>query len=430
MPKRLCWCVALLLLVGVAALASRDDHFQPHQFDWPQWQGPQRNAISQEKGLLQKWPEEGPPLVWRAEGVGGGYSAPSVAAGRVFGLGFVDSDEVVWALDEQNGHQLWSTPIGPARWSGSPQGKAGPHSTPTVAGNVLFAEGINGDVVCLEAATGKLHWRKSLPHDFGGKMMSRWGWSESPLVDDNKVVVTPGGDKATLVALNKDNGEVLWTSLVPGHDKAGYSSVVISYALGVKQYVQLTGSGLIGVRASDGKFLWRYDRMANHTANISTPIVHGDYVFASTAYKGGSALVKLVQANGGIDAQEVWFNPRFQNHHGGVVLVGEYLYGGQGQNQGAPTCLEFETGNVVWQHRAPGSGSAGIAYADGQLYYHYQNGVMALIAATPKGYELNGKFETPDNSGKPGWAHPIIANGKLYVRDQDKLFCYNVKQGG
>lgn len=425
MAKRLLWCAAVCFTFTAIALAAGPSGSS----DWPQWQGPHRDAISPETGLLQKWPADGPPLVWRAEGLGGGYSAPAVTGGRIFGLGFVNGDEVLWALDEQNGHSLWSARIGVGRWAGANNGNAGPHSTPTVSGDLIFAEGINGDLVCVEAATGKTRWHKNLPQDFGGQMMSGWGWSESPLVDGDRVIVTPGAPTATMVALDKKNGDVVWTSVAPQHDKAGYSSIVISHALGIKQYVQLTGRGLIGVRASDGKFLWRYDRMANRVANISTPIVKGDYVFGSTAYGGGSALVKLVRNEDGINAEEVWLNKRFQNHHGGVVLVKGHLYGGNGQNAGRPTCLDFMTGKIVWEHAAPGGGSAGLTYADGQLYYHYErSGLMALIAASPKGYQLDGRFDLPDDSGKPGWAHPVIANGNLFVRDQDKLFCYNVKR--
>lgn len=413
--------LAWTALVAACALA-------PDSFDWPQWQGPHRDEICRETGLLHKWPEAGPPLLWKATGLGEGYSTPSVAGGRMFTMGNVGGDERVMALDANSeGKQLWSTVVGPVRSRGGDY--PGPRCTPTVDGDLVYALGIMGDLLCLETATGKVRWRKSLRRDFGGEMMSIWGFSESPLIDGDKLICTPGGPKATLAALNKLTGDVIWQARVPGADKAAYSSVVVAEVDGLRQYVQLVAKGVIGVDARDGRFLWRYDRMANRVANIPTPLVRGNLVFCSTDYGAGSALVRLTREGENVRAEEVYFTKAFQNHHGGFVLVGEYVYGGHGQNQGVPTCLKFDTGEIVWQQkRSPGEGSAAVLFADGALYLRYQNGLMVFVEATPAGYQERSRFNLPDQSGKPSWPHPVIAGGRMYIRDQDTLLCFDVKQ--
>jgi outer membrane protein assembly factor BamB len=286
----------------------------------------------------------------------------------------------------------------------------------------------------LESATGKVHWKLNYQKDFDG-VEPVWGFGESPLVDGDRLICTPNGKDAMVVALNKLTGEPIWKCAVPefgkkGKDNAGgYSSVVISEGAGVKQYVQLIGRGLIGVAAADGHFLWGYDKFANTVANISTPIVSGDYVFGSTAYGGGSGLVKLSKGDDGVTAEEVYFlKPNvLSNHHGGMVLVGDCLYGGTGQNRGNPICVEFLTGAVKWKEdHAPAGGSAAVVYADGKLYFRYDKGTMALIDASPDAFKLISTFKIPDVK-RPSWSHPVIAGGKLYLREQDHLLCYKLK---
>ncbi|NBV21425.1 MAG: polyvinylalcohol dehydrogenase [Proteobacteria bacterium] len=400
--------------------------------DWPQWRGPKQDGISTEKGLLKEWPSDGPPLAWRVNGVGSGMSSVSVANGRIYTLGKRNRDGVqgvyVTALNLADGKEYWSTAI-------TTGGGPNPNGTPTVDGKLLYAVGNNGDLACLETDTGKLVWKKSYAKDFGGKCMSGWGYSESPLVDGDRLIVVPGAPDAGIAALNKQTGEVLWKSEIPeigraGKDGAGYTGVVISQGAGVKQYVTLVGRGLVGVRASDGKFLWGYNRIANGTADIPTPIVKGDYVFGSSGYgDGGTALVKLLKDGDGVKAQEVYYLKagELQNHHGGMILLGDYVYLGHGHNNGFPTCVELMTGKVVWgKERGPGTGSAAIVMADGNLYFRYEDAVMALIEATPKGYHLKSSFTLASKAGK-SWPHPVIHDGKLYIRDQDNLLCYDVK---
>jgi outer membrane protein assembly factor BamB len=291
-----------------------------------------------------------------------------------------------------------------------------------------------GDLVCVQAADGKEIWRKSFTNDFGGSMPG-WKYCESPLVDGDRLICTPGGREATIVALDKKTGELIWKCAVPDGPGGGYgySSIVISQAAGVRQYVQLLGAGVgcVGVAAADGTFLWGYARVGNGTASIPTPIVDGDYVFCSSGYGTGSALLKLSRDDGGMKAEEVYFlnGNEFQNHHGGMVHIGKYVFAGHGHNNGFPICIEMKTGKIVWggDKRGPGTGSAAVVYADGQLYFRYDNGLVALISATPEGYHLNGTFDLPNVDG-PSWSHPVVAGGKLYLREQDNLFVYDVRQ--
>lgn len=401
--------------------------------DWPDWRGPDRDAVSRETGLLQAWRAGGPPLAWQASGIGVGYSSVTVAGDRIYATGDKDGAQRVFALARDGGRILWQAKLGPTfeeRRGGGPRG------TPVYDDGRVFALGTDGELVCLEAATGKEVWRRSLTRDFGGQMMSHWMWSESPLVDGDRLVFTPGARDAALVAVAKATGKEIWRASVPdlgpaGKDGAAYSSIVVSHGGGVKQYVQLMGRGLVGIRASDGKFLWGYNRVANGVANVATPIVRGDLVFASTGYQTGSALIELERAgDGGVRAKERYFldAKTLQNHHGGLVLVGDHLYAGHGQNKGFPICVELETGKVAWggDIRNAGTDSATVLYADGRIYYRYQNGVILLVDASPGGYVERGTLEIPDVKD-PSWPHLAIAGGHLYVREQDRLYCYDLR---
>lgn len=404
--------------------------------EWPQWRGPNRDALSTETGLLKSWGEAGPPLAWKAAGLGTGFSSLSISGGKIFSMGDRGGSQYVIGMNLADGKILWSTKVGPPH----DDEYGGPRGTPTVDGDLLYAIGTEGDLVCLETATGRERWRKSLSGEFGGRTPG-WKFAESPLVDGNKLVFTPGSREAGMVAVDKKTGKEIWRAAfenlgLKGLDEAPYASIVISQAAGVRQYVQLTARGLVGVRASDGKFLWGYNRIANRTATIPTPIVKGDYVFTSSGYNTGAALLKLTAAGSGpdatVNATEVYFlEPRtFQNHHGGMVLVGDHIYAGHGHNNGLPICIEFMTGKVVWggDTRTPGAtGSAAVLYADGHLYFRYQNGVMALLEATPAGLKQTGTFPIPGAGTPPSWSHPVIFGGKLYLREQDNLFAYNIK---
>lgn len=403
--------------------------------NWPEFRGPARDAVSRETGLLKSWPDSGPKLLWKLEGLGKGLSAVSIANGRLFTMSDRPSDngedkQFVLAYNLRNQKLLWATPIGP-NYNGGPPG---PRCTPTVGGRLVYALGTEGDLACLNASDGTIRWKKNIVEEFGGKMMSGWKYSESPLDDGNKIICTPGGENAMMVALNKSNGETIWKCAVPklgdkGSDGAGYSSAVVAEIDGVRQYVQLVGRGVIGVDAKTGRLLWGYNNVANNVANIPNPVVRGPYVFATTAYSTGAALLKIVRNGESFEAREVYFiDPKdFQNHHGGVVLVGDYIYAGHGPNKGDPACIELATGKVVWKQRSPSRGSAAVLYADGNLIFRYDRGEVLLVEATPEEFRIKGRFEPLRGKG-PAWAHPVIHNGRLYLRHSDILACYDVRE--
>lgn len=612
--KRFAGVLALLLLAQRGICAGN--------FDWPQWQGPNRTAHSKETGLLKEWPKDGPPLAWKVKGLGGGDSGPSISAGRIYGMSTRGEDEFVWALSEKEGKEIWAVKIAPALPQNWPQSKEGPSATPTVDGDRLYVIGLAGNVACLQATDGKVVWQRSLVTDFGGSN-PMWNFRESPLVDGDKVICTPGAQDAMLVALDKLTGKTIWKSALPAssssetsapaapsgggggggrggfggfsiastvgpqmfsqadankdqklsraeftaladtwfdrldQDKSGkvtaaqfaerfydavpraenapgvdasaqrrpsrstapafvtatdtdkdgavtrvelkntftkwydqwdadktgalteeklraglnaalpapqfggaggaagggrgfggrggggggvggnagasYSSPIAIDFEGQRQYVQFTSKGVIGVAATDGKFLWRFDRPANYMGiNISTPLYHDGRVFAASAYNAGGGVAKLSKdGNGGIKAEEVWFSRNIENHHGGVVLIDGALFGANGGNGGGyPVCLDFQTGNVLWNERDSDKRrvkKGSVAVADGRIYYRAEDGPIVLIEPSRKEYLERGRFEQPDRTRLPAWAHPVIANGKLYIRDQDTLFCYDVK---
>jgi len=540
--------------------------------DWPQWQGPDRTAHSKETGLLKEWPKDGPPLAWKVKSLGGGDSTPSVASGRIYGMAHRGEDEVVWALSEKDGKELWAVRLGPAYTTSWHQSKEGPSATPTVDGDRLYVMGLAGNVACLRVADGQMLWQRHLMADFGGRM-PMWSYRESPLVDGDKVICTPGGTETTMVALNKLTGEVIWKNFVPEkagqtaparpenrpnvietdpllsaldkdrnkeiaaeelaaaptvlltldknqdgsltedevtpagaapggqgqgqgqgrrrggglmrmmkahsaldadqngsldaaeiknataalrkidanrdakltEDEAGmkhfgpqdtgaaYSSAIAIDFGGQRQYVQFLATTVAGVSAADGKLLWRYDKPANGMRlNISTPIFHDGHIFAASAYGAGGGLARLTKnSSGEFAAEEVWFSKNMENHHGGVILHDGALYGANGGNGGGYlACLDFKTGEVLWNERDADKRrvtKGSVAFADGRIYYRTEEGVILLIEPSRQEYLERGRFTQPERTDKPAWAHPVIANGKLYIRDQDTLFCYDVR---
>jgi outer membrane protein assembly factor BamB len=419
MSARWIWCLPFLFTACGSNPAPIEKPTRPQPFDWPQWQGPHRTNVSDETGLLKQWPAAGPALLWKAKGLGEGFSTPSVAGGRIYVMGNRGGKEYVIALDEDNGRQLWATATGRVRNGGG--GYPGPRCTPTVDGDRVYALGLNGDLVCLDVSLGQERWRKDLAADFGGRP-GNWGYSESPLIDGEKLVCTPGGPTATLVALNKLTGATVWQCPVPSGEPAAYASAVTADVGGQRQYVQFLSRGVGGVSAADGQFLWRYDRPANGTANCSTPVFHDNQVFAASGYGTGGGLARLTRKGDETRAQQVYDTRSMKNHHGGFVLVNGCVYGANDPNQ--LVCLDFATGQVKWDHRA---GKGSIAYADGRLYYRDQDVPMLLIEASPGGYVEKGRFDQSDRSSQPAWPHPVIANGRLYLRDQDVLLCYDVQ---
>lgn len=416
---RLVSCLLPVVILVLTAPAA--DALKPGPHDWPQWQGQDRTGISRETKLLSRWPKGGPKLAWETKGLGEGFTTPTVAAGRVFSMGNRGASEYVMAFSEKDGSELWTTVVGKVRSGGG--GYPGPRSSPTVDGDRVYALGLNGDLVCLETASGKEVWKRGLTEKELGGSVGSWGYSESPLIDGDRLLCTPGGRTATLAALNKKTGEVIWKGVVPQGDHAHYSSIIAAEVDGQKQYIQFLSGGVVGL-SGEGTFLWRYNAPHNGTANCSTPICHDNHVFAASGYGTGGGLAKLSKDREKYRAEEVYFTRNMKNQHGGMVLLDGYLYG---SDEGLLTCLNFKTGKVAWENRQPGKGS--IACADGKLYYRSESGPIVLVEANPEKYVELGRFEQPKKSGQPTWPHPVIANGKLYIRDQDMLYCYDVKRG-
>jgi outer membrane protein assembly factor BamB len=410
--------VLLMVLARASGSAARAD-------DWPQWRGVHRDGISNETGLLKSWPKDGPKQLWKNTTAGGGYSTPSVVGDRVYLMGDQDGQEYLIALLAEDGKEQWRTKIGPVGKNTGPQ-YPGARSTPTVDGDRVFTLGSDGDLACVAIGTGAVQWKKNLRTDFGGKV-GAWAYAESPLVDGDVLVCTPGGKDATLAALHKKTGETIWKAAVPEGDAAGYASAIAVEAGGRRQYVQFVANGLVGVDAKSGKFLWRYNKTKDQAATIPTPIFHDGCVFTSTS-RNGSGLVRI-KPDG---VEEVYYNKTSLNSIGTPVLIGDYLYATDAR--GDLVCMEFKTGEVKW--RNPSVGTASLCSAEGLLYVRSQGGsgfgpeksvFVALVEATPDGYKEHGRFEQPDHGKRPAWPHPVIANGRLYLRDQGVLLCYDVK---
>jgi outer membrane protein assembly factor BamB len=388
--------------------------------DWPQYRGPNRDNISTETGLLDRWPADGPKLEFSHDGYGEGYSSVALVGGSIFTLGSIGNDEVLFALNRDNGDVKWSRRLGQLRGDG--QG-GGPRSTPTVDNDRVYALSANGDLVCANVDTGEVVWELNILKEFEGNNIT-WGISESILIDDDKLICTPGGKTATMAALNKFTGKPIWRSVIDGTPSAAYSSAIAINVGGVRQYVNFVHTGVIGVRANDGTPLWGQNASANGTANCSTPVHSEGYVFTASGYGTGGALFQLQSNNNMLTRAETKYaTKQMKNHHGGMVLKDGYLYGFDEQ---ILTCLDLRSGKPAWQDRSVGKGS--LVMADGKLFLRSESGPIALAAATPRGYQELGRFEQPQRSNHPAWAHPVVAGGKLYIRDWDKLLVYNVKE--
>lgn len=390
--------------------------------DWPQWRGPARDGHSVSSRLLKQWPEQGPQVVWQVDNVGASYSSVSVADGRVFTMGNVDDEGRLICLDEQTGRTLWSIRP-PAENRVYTHGRGdGARGTPTVDGDRVYAIGGGGDVTCADAESGNVVWSLHMLDDLeGGRRPPGWGYSESPLIDGDRVIVTPGGPKGTVAALNKLTGDVIWRS-TDVTDGAHYSSAILAEVEGVRQIIQFTNSRVVGLDADTGRLLWDYSKSANRTANVATPIYADGHVFSSSAYGTGGGLVKLTRNGDEFTAEEVYFSNPMANHHGGIILVDGYMYG---FGSGGLLCMEFKTGDIAWRNRSVGKGS--LCYADGHLYCLSENNRLGLVEVNPSEYVEKGRIEIP-KSDFPSWAHPVVANGRLYIRDQDQLTCYEVSQ--
>jgi len=382
--------------------------------DWPQWRGPQRDGISRETGLLNEWPSGGPRQIWQTKGLGQGYSGLAIAQGRLFTQGQSADGQFVLALDIATGKRLWETPTGPAY---AQDRGAGPRGTPTLDGDRLFAMAGEGTLISLDAQTGKVMWKMNVMEKFGGQV-PHWGVSESPLVDGSNLIVTPGGPGAAIVALNKKTGDLVWKSQ---SDPAAYSSAIEAEVAGIRQIIAVTADAVVGLRASNGALLWKYDKASNRTANIATPIFQNGLVFLSSAYGTGCALLKLTAQGDSVNASEVYFTKEMQNHYSTSVVVDGNVYG---FSNAILTAMNLQSGQVEWRDRSVVKGS--VAYADGKLYLLSEDGVVGLAEATPAAYMEKSRFQIPRGEF-PTWTPPVISGGRLYLREQDNLYSFDIR---
>jgi outer membrane protein assembly factor BamB len=387
-----------------------------NSFEWPQWRGADRSGVSRETGLLKSWPSAGPRTLWSVSNLGEGYGCMAIRGDRIYVQGVQGRDSAVFCLNRGDGKTLWTTALA-ARLE-QDRG-SGPRGTPTLDDDRVLVLAENGELACLRPRDGTKVWRRNIVDEFHGHN-PHWLISESPLVDGEHVIVTPGGSNASIVAMDKASGKTIWTSQELS-DGPGYSSCVIGDVGGIRTIMALTDRAGVGVRAGDGKLMWRYERVANRTANVATPIFHDNKVFYTSDYGTGCALLGLTAQNGTVKAEEIYFSRDMQNHHGGVVLYNGYLYGYSSQ---ILTCMEFNTGKVAWKDRSVGKGC--LTCADGNLYLLSEDNVAGLAEATPEGYREKGRFSIPDQ-GRPSWAHPVVCGGQLYLRNQGWLACYDVR---
>ena len=404
--------IRVLSLAAVVLLALAQLAMGQAAANWPQWRGPNRDGISKETGLLKEWPADGPTLVWKATGAGRGYSSLSIANGKLYTMGVRGNREFVIAFDIATGKEAWSTAHGAVFENDRGDG---PRGTPTIDGDRVYALGGSGDLSALDARTGKIIWTKNILKEFGGSNI-QWGISESPLILGNKVLVNAGGPDASIVALNKADGSVIWKSQ---SDEAGYSSAIALEVNGSTQVVFFTGTRAVGLDANSGRLLWEYAHPSNRTANVATPIARGNRVFISSDYGTGGGVVEIKPDN---KAQEIWFTKDMRNHHSSSVLIGDYLYG---FSSSILTAIKFDTGEIAWRDRSVGKGS--LVYADGNLYCFSENGVVGLVEATPTGYKEKGRFRIQQGN-LPTWTHPVVAGGRLYLRDQDTIYAFDVRR--
>ena len=415
------FCVAQIF--NSASLLHADNN-------WPTFRGADRTAAAPDTDLLEQWPEAGPKLVWETAGAGRGYAGVAISGGRFFTLGDdlsteSNKDEYLTCFNLADGRFLWSAKTGSPWTAGKPTWQSS-RSTPTVDQDRVYVITPAGKLFCV-STEGEEQWQIDLKEEFNGKKAEQWGYSESVLIDGDLLICTPGGSQNTMVALNKLNGEKVWSTKRTGDRGAGHCSIVISEIGDTRVYVQMTGSGAMGVRANDGQLLWTFD-IDKTTAVIPTPIIRDDLVFISVGYKRGGALLRQIASGNTVSVETVYeLNKKLSNKHGGVVLVGDHIYG-DSDDKGTPFCADLMTGKIKWKSRGSGKRSASIATADGHLYIRYSDGTMTLVEANPDGFKETGSFKVPGSGDRPSWAHPVILDGKLYLREGDKVLCYDITE--
>jgi len=412
----------MLTLILVAATASIS------AADWPRFHGPNNDNVSPDTGLLKTWPEGGPSQIWEAAGIGEGYSTVAIVGDRIYTTGAIGKDCVITALT-LDGKIDWQEHNGTA-WKGS---YPGTRSTPTISDGMLYHLSGNGNLICLKADSGEMVWTIDIMETFGGRNIM-WGFSESLLVIDDTLICTPGGEDVSMVALNKNTGDVIW-KCEGTEDRPGYSSPVLIDYEGLQQIVMPMSESIIGVRASDGELLWRYPHKVYTNQNITTPLFQDGYIIISACGRQGTSSLKLTVDGDESSVEEHWINKTLDDKHGGLILVDNRLYGyAESQQRGEPwMCIDFVTGETVFQCAPIDSSykyrNGSVAYADGMFYLYTDDGHMALVKPTDAGFELAGNLAIEEPGKRQTWAHPVVYGGRLYVRTGDKLGVYDVAGG-
>jgi len=408
--------VRAILCSGIVVTASVEA-------DWPQWHGPNRDNKSSETGLSASWPEGGPAKLWSVEGLGTGWSTVAVADGTIYTTG-MDRRRQGWLFAfDLNGKPRWRQTYGPD-WGRSVPGA---RCTPTVLDGAVYVISGVGQVACFDAATGQPRWRVDPFTEFGGRYGS-WGIAESPLIVDDKVIFTVGGTKAVMVALDRHNGRVVWSTPGTG-DRSAYCSPIVVDRGGRKVIVTMVSKAVIGVDAADGRLLWRdpYTDYQPTTKDIKpvSPVAFDGSVYATGGYDTGGTLIELSADGSGFTRK--WADTTLDNHHGGVILVDGYIYGAnwKGNGNGDWVCLDWKTGKVMYEEHWQCKGS--MTYADGMLYcYEEKRGNLALVRPTPEGFQIVSSFRITEGNGQH-WAHPVVCDGVLYVRHGDALMAFDVR---
>jgi outer membrane protein assembly factor BamB len=403
---------AALLLSASSAVAA----------DWPQWRGSDRSNVTEDKDLLKEWPKDGPPLLWKADKLGAGVPSIAVAGGKVFVLGYADEKEHLTALAEKDGKLIWSTAVGP-EVKEQPSMRWLSQRTPTVDGDRVYAFTARGELICLGTADGKEKWRKDYVTHFGGRGGS-WGYCDYPLVDGDNLICTPGAKKATVVALDKKTGDAVWKCAVESSSSGTYGAVVAADIAGTRQYVHQLVAGVIGVSAKDGKLLWHYPGFGSPTGNPHTALVRGDEVFASCGFGVGIALLRIKKDGDAFKVEEVYRNKTmFDPWLASSVRLGEYVHAANG------VCVEWKTGTrVEQQNGVVPTSRITMTAAGGRLIHRSGSGQVLLTDVSGDGtYKRVADFKVASVSKDPTWTFPVVANGRLYLRDQNVLQCYDLR---
>lgn len=411
---------ASLAAAGLAAAEAAGPAGGTPPADWPQFHGPNRDNISTETGLLKRWPEGGPKLLWRATGIGAGYTSVAISGRMIYTAGNIGKHTVITAMD-MAGKALWRAKNGPAYRRAHP----GARGTPTIDEGKVYHLNADGDVLCLDAKTGKHIWTLNMLKKFGGRNIS-WALAESVLIDGRNLICTPGGKNISMVALDKKTGKTVWTCRGAG-DKPGYASPILVHYKGLRQIVTMMSPSVVGVAADTGRLLWRYPCPAKFDENILTPVFHDGYVFVSIPHGRGATLLKLNVEGNRCSAKRTWHTKDLDNKNGGVMLVGGYLYG-HASSRPRWVCLEFKTGRTMYS--VPGlPGACGtLTYADGMLYLLSERGAVALMRPDPKGFAPVSRFQLPRGPRQRSWAHPVVCRGRLYIRHWDVLYAYDARR--